>query len=104
MKRGDIWWARMPPPDKTRPVLLISRDEAYRLREFVTVAKVTTRRRGIFSEVALGTSEGLRKAGVANCDDVQTIAKSVLVARAGELAAGKVDELDRALKFALGLD
>ena len=29
MKRGEIWWARLPPPTGRRPVALVSRDAAY---------------------------------------------------------------------------
>ena len=32
MKRGEIWWADLPPPVGRRPVLLLSRDRAYVVR------------------------------------------------------------------------
>ncbi len=37
MKRGDIWWAELAPSAGKRPVLLLSRNEAYAIRELVTV-------------------------------------------------------------------
>jgi mRNA interferase MazF len=58
MKRGEIWWADLGPPAGRRPVLLLSRDEAYSVRELVTAAPVTTRIRHIPSEVVLGTADG----------------------------------------------
>ncbi len=52
MKRGEIWWAELAPPAGRRPVLLLSRNEAYAVRELVMVAPLTTRIRGIPSEVS----------------------------------------------------
>jgi mRNA interferase MazF len=84
--------------------VLLSRDEAYAVRALVTVAPVTTRVRGIPVEVALGKAEGLPRECVANVDGITTIAKSCLEGRAGTLAKDRIVALDRAVKFALGLD
>lgn len=32
MKRGEVWWAQLPSPVGRRPVVLLSRDTAYRVR------------------------------------------------------------------------
>lgn len=104
LKRAEIWWARLPPPDKTRPVVLVSREEAYALRDLLTVAKVTTRRRGLRSEVALGPAEGLPRECVATSDDLLTIRRRQLIERIGAIPEGRVAELDAALAFSLGLD
>jgi len=47
MKRGEAWWAELPSPIGKRPVLLLSRNEAYVVRNAVTVAEITTTIRGI---------------------------------------------------------
>lgn len=104
LNRAEIWWARLPAPDRTRPVVLVSRPQAYAVRDFIIVTRVTTRRRGLKSEVSLGPREGLARASVANCDDLLTIAKALLIRQVGALSNSKADELDAALKFALGLD
>ncbi len=104
LSRGNIWWARLPPPDKIRPVVLVSRDEAYRARSVFVVAPITRRVRGIAAEVPVGRAEGLQVESVVNCDSVQAIRRSLLLERVGELAPSKVPALDAALKFALGLD
>jgi mRNA interferase MazF len=101
MKRGEVWWATL---DKRRPVVLLSRDEAYEVRAMVIVAPVSTTVRGFSVEVKVGRSEGLPRAGVINCDWLVTIPKSDLIERAGVLSATKVALLDEALRFALGLD
>ena len=104
MRRGEVWWAKLPRPVGRRPVVLVSRDEAYGVRALVTVVPVTTRARDIPVEVRLGREEGLPRACVANADTVTTIPKDVLSDYAGVLAPEKVAALDRAIRFALGLD
>ena len=101
MKRGEVWWARV---DKRRPVVLISRDEAYEVRALVIVAPATTTVRGYAVEVALGRREGLPRPCVVNCDWLVTLPKADLIERAGVLSRTKQTELDSALRFALALD
>ncbi len=103
MKRGDVWWANLPAPVGRRPVVLLSRTAAYAVRESVTVAPVTRTVHGIPVEVALGPEEGLPKACVVNLDSVQTIPKQTLERPLGSLPLRKIADMDRALKFALGL-
>ena len=103
MRRGEIWWAELPPPAGRRPVVLLSRNEAYAVRELVTVAPVTTRVRRIPTEVPLGPAEGLPKACVANLDTITTIPRQTLTQRIGPLAPEKLAAVERALAFALGL-
>ena len=104
MRRGQVWWASARPPDKSRPVVLVSRDEAYERRAFVVVTPVTTRVRGIRAEVALGAAEGLSRSCVVNCDVLETVTKRMLVEPIGRLGPDKTVALDEALKFALGLE
>jgi mRNA interferase MazF len=101
MKRGEVWWARV---DKLRPVVLLSRNEAYAVRALVTVAPATTVVRGFSLEIRLGRSEGLPRECVLNCDWLVTIPKADLVERAGTLSATKLRKVDDALRFALALD
>jgi len=103
MKRGDLWWARLPAPVGRRPVILLSRDSAYAVRESVTVAPITRTVHGIPVEVPLGPAEGLPTACVANLDNVLTIPKRSLERPLGSLLSQKMAEVDQALKFALGL-
>ena len=78
MRRGEVWWADLPSPASRRPVVLLSRNEAYAVRELVTVAPVATRVRRIPTEVALGVAEGLPKACVVNLDTITTIPRRTL--------------------------
>ena len=104
MRRGEIWWAALPPPVGSRPVLLLSRDEAYAVRRLVTVAPLSTRIRGIPVEVPLGPDDGLPKASVANLDSLVTIPKARLTNRLASLGPSKLSAVEKALRFALGLD
>jgi mRNA interferase MazF len=103
MRRGEVWWAALPPPAGRRPVVLLSRDEAYAVRELVTIAPVTTRVRGIAAEVSLGPADGLPREGVANLDIMTTVPKRLLEERVAALSAVRVRAIDAAIHFALGL-
>ena len=104
MKRGEVWWAELPKPAGRRPVILLSRDESYQVRNLVTIAPVTTRVRNLPVEVSLGRAEGLSRACVANLDTVTTLPKKSLSARVSMLSVEKIRSLDEALCFALGLE
>ena len=102
MRRGEVWWADLPKPAGARPVVLLSRDESYDVRELVTVAPVTTRARGIPVEVPLGKAEGLPRACAANFDTITTIPKRCLSRRVAALPPAKIKAIEEAIRFALG--
>ena len=104
MRRGEVWWAELPPPARRRPVVLLSRNEAYAVRELVTVAPVTTRIRGIPVEVPLGPEDGVPRPCVVNLDVITTVPKASLSRPVTVLSLPKVAAVNRALRFALGLD
>jgi mRNA interferase MazF len=82
---------------------MLSRDEAYSVRESVTVAPLTTRKRGLPVEVLLTSQEGVPKECVINVDSMATIEKASLKGRVCALSVQKMDEVHRAIKFALAL-
>lgn len=103
MKRGEVWWVGFPKPAGRRPAVLVSRNEAYRVRTAVTVVPLTRTVRDIPTEVPLGPAEGVPKNSVANADNVTTVAKARLLQHVATLSTAKVAALDRAIKFALDL-
>ena len=103
MRRGEVWWADLPAPAGRRPVVLLSRNEAYAVRELVTVAPVTTRIRQIPTEVQLGAEEGTPKKCVVNLDTLTTIPKRTLTEHMTTLSPEKLSQVEVALKFAFGL-
>jgi mRNA interferase MazF len=103
MKRGEIWWALLDLPTGRRPVVLVSRDAAYAIRTSITVAEVSTVIRRISSEVALTKRDGMPRACVINTDNLVTIPKTMLESRITSLDSVKIEALDAALGYSLGL-
>ena len=103
MKRGEIWWAELNPPAGQRPVVLLSRDDAYAIRSVVIVAPVTTRIRHIRSEVLLDVNDGLPRECVANLDVITTIPKDSLRNCISALKPEKLKQVEAAIHFALGM-
>ena len=104
MRRGEVWWANLPQGAGRRPVLLLTRDEAYAVRALVTIAPITTRKRDLPVEVPLGRRDGLPKACVVNLDTIATIPKRLLEERTVLLRVPLMRAVDDAIRFALGLD
>ncbi len=102
MRQFEIWWANLPAPAGRRPVLLLSRNDAYQYLSRFIVAEITTTVRSIPVEVRLGRREGLSSAYVANLDNVRTVGRQWLDSRAGVLPPSRHREVKRALGYALG--
>jgi mRNA interferase MazF len=102
VKQFETWWAQLPEPIGTRPVILLSRDSAYAYLNRVLAVEVTSRVRGIPQEVVLGAREGMSRRCVANLDNMRAVPKAALKERAGRLGPQRVAELKRALGYALG--
>lgn len=103
MRRGEVWWVQFPPPVGRRPAVLISRNEAYRVRSAVTVVPLTQTIRGIPVEVPLGPEDGIPRRSAANADTVTTLPKALLIEHLTTLSPGKLAALDEAIRFALDL-
>ncbi len=104
MQRGDIWWADLPSPAGRRPVVILSRDKAIQVREFVTIAEITTKIRSIPVEIPLHRRDGMPKDCVVNVDNLYTIPKHFLKEKIAQLSEEKTKDLTKALKFALAID
>ncbi len=104
MRRGEIWWAELDKPAGRRPVVLLSRNEAYNVRSLVIVAPVTTRIRNIPSEVPFGVADGVPQNCVANLDTITTVPKDCLRSRVTALSARRLKEIETAIHFALGME
>jgi mRNA interferase MazF len=97
-RRGDVWLADL---DKTRPVIVLTRDPMGRLLSAVIVAPVTSTVRGISTEVPVGSDDGVRHPSVANLDNVQLVARSRLQRRIGRARPATVAALCTALSAAV---
>lgn len=103
MRRGDVWWASLPAPIGPRPVVLMSRNAAYSVRSRVTVVLISTRIRGIRTEVRLGPADGLKRVCVANADELLTLPRTAIERRITALSPEKVAAIEDAVRFALAI-
>ena len=103
-RRGQIWWYEFKVPDKERPVLVLSRQEALPKLRTAIVAPITSTIRGLPSEVVVGIDEGLRHDSAINLDHVQTVEQRLLRRFAGTLTDEKMSQVCRALAVATGCD
>lgn len=102
MRQYEIWWASLPEPAGQRPVLLLSREDAYDYLSKFIAAEITSTIRQIASEISLGEEEGLPKICIANCDNLRMVPRASLTRRAGQLAPERWIEAKRAVGAALG--
>lgn len=102
--RGDVRLFRFAPPDKQRPVVVLTRDSILDRLARVTVAPLTSTIRGAASEVALGTEDGLKHPCAVNLHNIVTVPKSGLGRRLAQLDERRLDEICGATAFALGCD
>lgn len=100
IQQGEIWWAEQPD-EKARPYLIITRERAIAAMQSVSVAPVTSRVRGLESELALGVADGVPRDCVAAFDNVRSISKSLFTKRAGVLAPGRWHEVCSAMRAAI---
>lgn len=71
--RGDVRLYEFAPPDKKRPVLVLTRDSAIPYLSTVTVAPVTSMIRQVPSEVVLSEEDGMKGHCAVNLHNAVTI-------------------------------
>lgn len=90
--------------DKSRPVLVLTRELVRPHMNTVTVAPITTTIRGLSTEVPLGTANGLDERCVIACDHVTTIPVAALGRQIGRLLDEQEADLTDAVHAAFDLD
>jgi mRNA interferase MazF len=100
--RGEVRLCRFPPPDKQRPVLVLTRDNAIRHLSTVTVAPITSTVRGVPSEVILDIEDGMKGRCAVNLHNAVTISQARLGRRISDLSSTRMEQVCAALGFALG--
>jgi mRNA interferase MazF len=107
MRRGDIYRVHHPSGDPKlyRSFVVVSRQTLIDSR-FSTVicAPILSRGHGFSTQVPVGIEEGLKHESWILCDNLVSIRKAQLTQFVGSLTRAKVEELDRALKRALGVE
>lgn len=102
LSRGDVHLFRFAPPDKQRPVVVLTRDSALAHLATVTVAPISSTIRGVPSEVILDIDDGMKGPCVVNLHNAVTVAQARLGRRVGNLSADRMREVCAALRFSLG--
>ncbi|MEQ6899779.1 type II toxin-antitoxin system PemK/MazF family toxin [Nocardioides sp. YIM 152588] len=97
----EICLARL---DRTRPVLVLTREAARAAMTKVTVAPITSTIKGLSGEVPVGRANGLDHAGAVSLDNVVTIPAALLGRTIGFLGADQERELARAITLAYDLE
>lgn len=100
--RGSVWQAELG--GKSRPVVVATHPALCRVLARLTVVRVTTRPRGVETEVELGEANGLAEGSVVNCLDLATLSTDALSGHRGDLDPAQVRRLDDALRLSLGLE
>jgi mRNA interferase MazF len=101
VKRGEIWWAELPPPVGNRPVIILTRDAVLENIGSIVVALVTRTIRQLPTESSSWRRQGLPVPCVATLDNILTVPRHRLTRLMGACGAGKIEELNQAIKAAL---
>jgi mRNA interferase MazF len=100
VKRGDVYWCDL---EKTRPVVVLTRDALIPHLSNITVAPLTSRVRDISSQVTLETFDGVPERCAISLDNIQSVPKAALVQYITSLNRTRMREIQRAAIFALEL-
>jgi len=102
--RGEVWLYRFAPPDKRRPVLVLSRPALLRVLRTATVAAITRSLHGSPTEVALDAEHGLKAPSCVNLAHIFTVPRGELRRYVGTIGPDKMQQVCRALAIATGCD
>lgn len=89
--------------DKRRPALILTSPRKLHLLTWVTVAPITSRIRGLTSEVRVGPRNGLGGESVISCDNITTVRKAAVGKTIGLLFDDQEAELASAIGDAFDL-
>lgn len=108
MRRGELYLVPNPSgrdPKRNRVFVIVSRQTLIDTRyPMVVCAPIYSHHHGLATQVRVGIDEGLKHDSSIHCDDLVSVPKSLLTNYIGDLPAEKINELNQALKAALGLD
>jgi mRNA interferase MazF len=102
--RGEVRLYNFAPPDKKRPVVVLTRSSAIAYLSTVTVAPITSTVRGVPSEVVLNEEDGMKAPCAVNLHSAVTVSQDRLGKRVAQLSSQRMSEICAALRFSLGCD
>ncbi len=98
VRRGEVWLAQL---DKRRPVVVLTRDPLGHILHSVIVGPVTSRIRGVSTEVPVGPHDGVPRPSVVNLDHLQLLPRRLLVRRVGKASPETMQAICAAVAEAL---
>jgi mRNA interferase MazF len=104
LERGEIRLYRFAPPDKSRPVLLLTRGKSILYLSKVTVAPITSSIRGVASEVLLDAHDGMKSPCAVNLHNLVTVSQAGVGRRLAKLSDEKMRRVCEAIAYALGCE
>jgi mRNA interferase MazF len=102
IRRGEVRLCVFAPPDKRRPVLVLTRESSISHLATVTVAPITSTVRGVASEVLLNVDDGMKGPCAVNLHNAVTISQQRLGRLVATLTHDRMEAVCAALRFALG--
>jgi mRNA interferase MazF len=90
--------------DKTRPVLILTREQVRPYHNSITVAPITSTIRGLSTEVPVGSANGIDHKSVVSCDNITTIPRSAIGRLLGYLHPNQEPDLAQAVAAAYELE
>ncbi len=107
MRRGDlyrVYKGASHDPKKFRVFVIVSRQVLVNSKfSAVICAPIYTTYDGLSTQVKVGIEEGLKHDSSIHCDELISIPKSTLNHFIGSLSIEKIQQLNDALRIALGL-
>lgn len=89
--------------DKPRPAVVLTRVSIHGRMNRLTVAPITTRVRGLSTEVPVGRANGLEAEGVIHCDNIATVRLALVGRQIGTLLDDQEEALTEAIHAAFDL-
>lgn len=100
--RGDIRLYQFSPPDKKRPVVVLTRDSILPHLSTATVAPVSSTIRGVASEVVLDEQDGLKGPCAVNLHNTITVLQQRLGRRVAQLNSLRMKQVCTSLRYSFG--
>ena|SRR5664279_970075 len=100
--RGEVRLYDFAPPDKSRPVVVLTRDNALTYLSTATIAPITSAIRGVPSEVLLDEEDGMKSPCAVNLHNVLTVPQNRLGKRVARLSTLRINQICAALAFSMG--
>lgn len=106
IKKGEVWWVNFDPSvggeiKKTRPAIIVSRNESNKALNRVQVVPVTSNVSRLYPSEAYVTVKG--KAHKAMANQIVTVSKKRLERRMGTISEKDMTAVEQVIKFQLGI-